>query len=70
MSERQLLKKKLSVEFEMKDFGEFKYFLGIEVVHSSKGISISQRKYVFDLRQKREKLDANLQVFSSNKIIK
>ncbi|CAN1238082.1 Retrovirus-related Pol polyprotein from transposon RE1 [Linum grandiflorum] len=43
------LKKKLNEEFELKDLGEMKYFLGMEVARSSKGLLISQRKYVLDL---------------------
>ena len=43
------LKEKLFQEFEMKDLGRLKYFLGIEVLRSNKGIFISQRKYVLDL---------------------
>lgn len=39
----------LSKEFEMKDLGYLKYFLGMEVARSALGISISQRKYVLDL---------------------
>ncbi|XP_021802743.1 uncharacterized protein LOC110746808, partial [Prunus avium] len=33
----------------MKDLGDLKYFLGIEVARSVKGIFMSQRKYVLDL---------------------
>ena len=43
------LKGLLSQEFEIKDVGHLKYFLGMEVARSSKGISISQWKYVLDL---------------------
>ena len=35
----------------MKDLGHLKYFLGIEVSRSNKGIFLSQRKYVLDLLQ-------------------
>lgn len=34
LTERQLLKKKLSAEFEIKDFRQLKYFLGFEVAYS------------------------------------
>lgn len=36
-------------KFEMKDLGNLKYFLGIEIARSSQGIFMSLRKYVFDL---------------------
>ncbi|CAL2227071.1 unnamed protein product [Prunus armeniaca] len=39
----------LTIEFEMKDLGGLKYFLGIEVTRSQQGIFLSQRKYVLDL---------------------
>ena len=47
--EVERLKKVLATEFEVKDLGQMRYFLGIEVARSRKGISISQRKYVLDL---------------------
>ena len=43
------LKKCLSKAFEVKDLGRLKYFLGIEVARSAKGIALSQRKYTLDL---------------------
>ncbi|CAA6668981.1 unnamed protein product [Spirodela intermedia] len=43
------LSKYLAKEFDIKTLGCLKYFLGIEVAHSSKGIFISQRKYVANL---------------------
>ena len=39
----------LASEFEIKDLGELKYFLGMEFARSKEGISVSQRKYVLDL---------------------
>ncbi|XP_027151936.1 uncharacterized protein LOC113751990, partial [Coffea eugenioides] len=47
--ERETLKKCLAKEFEIKELGRLKYFLGIEVAYSSKGIFVSQQKYVLDL---------------------
>ncbi|KAL0745679.1 hypothetical protein Bca101_101817 [Brassica carinata] len=35
--------------FEIKDLGEMKYFLGIEICRSKEGLFMSQRKYTLDL---------------------
>lgn len=43
------LEKCLFREFEMKDLGNLKYFLGIEVLRFKVGIFINQRKYILDL---------------------
>jgi hypothetical protein len=42
------LKLFLQQKFHTKYLGKLKYFLGIEVVRSRKGINLSQRKYVLD----------------------
>jgi hypothetical protein len=42
------LKKLLKQEFEMKDLGELRYFLGIEVIQSPKGIWLLQRQYALN----------------------
>ena len=44
-NEARRLKQELNKEFEIKDSGNLRYFLGIEVAKSRKGIFISQRKY-------------------------
>ena len=43
------LKDNLMKEFEVKDLGQLRYFLGIEIARSPKGIVLSQRKYTLDL---------------------
>jgi hypothetical protein len=42
------LKKFLKQKFEMKDLGELRYFLGIEVIQSPKGIWLLQRQYALN----------------------
>ncbi|XP_076914870.1 uncharacterized protein LOC143574026 [Bidens hawaiensis] len=50
-SESEIVKIKefLKTKFMIKDLGELKYFLGIEVIKSDVGICLSQRKYCLDL---------------------
>jgi Reverse transcriptase (RNA-dependent DNA polymerase) len=44
----------------IKDLGKLKYFFGIEIAHSYKGLFISQRRYVLDLLKETEKLGCKL----------
>src|SRR5438270_2731243 len=47
--EIRMLKYYLAEEFEVKDLGELKYFLGIEIARGPRGIVLSQRKFMLDL---------------------
>ena len=47
--EKYEVKQRLAKEFEIKELGKLKYFLGIEVAYSTQWIFISQQKYVIDL---------------------
>ncbi|KAG7536929.1 GAG-pre-integrase domain [Arabidopsis suecica] len=48
----------LKSTFDIKDLGELKYFLGIEVCRSKEGLFLSQRKYTLDLLSQVGKLGA------------
>jgi Reverse transcriptase (RNA-dependent DNA polymerase) len=50
------VKRDLKNKFDIKDLGKLKYFLGIEIAHSPKGLFISQRKYTLDLLKEIGKL--------------
>ncbi|XP_050379460.1 cyclic nucleotide-gated ion channel 1-like [Argentina anserina] len=51
------LKCALHKKFAIKDLGRLKYFLGIEMVYSQKGLFLNQRKYIVDLLKDAEMLD-------------
>lgn len=55
--ERVKLQALLSTKFELKDFGNLKYFLGIEVTRSKARIFMCQRMYVLDLLTETRMLD-------------
>jgi Reverse transcriptase (RNA-dependent DNA polymerase) len=56
--EIEIVKQYLKNEFDIKDLGKLSYFLGIEIAYSTKGLFLSQRKYVLDLLKETEKLGA------------
>lgn len=44
-----VVKATLRQQFQMKDLGPLRYFLGIEVAYSPREYFLSQQKYVIDL---------------------
>ena len=44
-------KQSLDNKFKIKDLGNLRYFLGMEIARSKEGISLYQRKYTLDLPQ-------------------
>ena len=49
LTELAHIKQILDANFKIKDLGQAKYFLGLEIAHSKRGISVSQRKYCLEL---------------------
>jgi hypothetical protein len=43
------LKVDMQRQFSIKDLGKLKYFLGIEMATSSKGVFLNQQKYILDM---------------------
>ncbi|KAD6795877.1 hypothetical protein E3N88_06773 [Mikania micrantha] len=49
LNKMQEVKDRLRDQFSIKDLGPLKYFLGIEVARTSRGLVLSQRKYTLDI---------------------
>jgi len=43
------IKEPLNQKFKIKDLGDLRYFLGLEVARSNKGLMVNQRKYALEL---------------------
>ena len=52
MEEISKLKKNLEMQFQMKDLGELRYFLGIEMIRSESGIYMLQKQYAITMLKK------------------
>ena len=55
--EIQRTRENLPVRFQMKEFGELKHFLGLEVERTKEGLFLGQQKYAKDLLQRYEMID-------------
>ena len=49
VEEMKMIKLKLAKEFKIKDLDSLRFFFGIEVARSKKGIYVSQQKDILDL---------------------
>lgn len=52
------LKAALHDEFSIKDLGEAKYYLGLEVAKNESGIFLSQKKFILDMLESADMVDA------------
>ncbi|KAF3771579.1 Retrovirus-related Pol polyprotein from transposon TNT 1-94 [Nymphaea thermarum] len=50
------MKERLATQFDLKDLGKLRYFLGIEIARLETGLVMSQRKYTLDLLKETGKL--------------
>ncbi|XP_072066650.1 uncharacterized protein [Arachis hypogaea] len=60
MAEISFIKQHLHLLFKIKDIGELKFFLALEVIRSKRGIMVNQKKYCLDLLKDYNLLNAKL----------
>ena len=64
IKEIKSVKDLLAKEFVIKDLGNLRYFLGMEIARSKHGITISQGKNVLDFLKETEVIVVNLLILS------
>ena len=64
IKEIKSVKDLLAKEFVIKDLGNLRYFLGMEIARSKHGLTISQRKNVLDFLKETEVIVVNLLILS------
>ena len=72
LSEIERIKGLLNDSFKIKDLGKLKYFLGLEVTRSRKGIHLCQKKYILDILTKTGMLESkpcSTPLMSTNKML-
>uniref|UniRef100_A0A2N9F1L6 CCHC-type domain-containing protein n=1 Tax=Fagus sylvatica TaxID=28930 RepID=A0A2N9F1L6_FAGSY len=70
LSQIETFKHALSTNFKTKDLGPLKYFLGLEVARSQKGIFLNQRKYALDILNDSGQLGARIASFPMEQNLK
>lgn len=61
LHEFQLIKTALDTSFKIKDLGTLKYFLGLEVAHSTLGISLHLKKLRKTLKAEMPRMEQRIQ---------
>jgi hypothetical protein len=57
LDETEQIKQQLDKKFNVKDLGNAKFFLGMELARTSQGILFNQRKYAMDIMKDVKMMD-------------